>query len=160
MRILMILIPDNPSRPALQIGQVAEPYYIFRDSGAEVVFASPDGGAAIPTAARQDRTTSVRRLRGDNRAREALADTLSLDQVSTDDFQAAICIGTIERIDAEVSHKVSFLITQLCCEGKPVARVTESGGRRLLITGNDPLAAAQALLGAMRLPQQKDPDDE
>jgi hypothetical protein len=160
MRILMILIPDNQSRPTLKIGQVAEPYYLFRDSGAEVVFASPDGGAAVPTAASQDRTTSVRRLRGDNRAREALADTLSLDQVSTDDFQAAICIGTIEGIDAEASHKVSLLIAQLCGEGKPVAQVSETASRHLLITGNDPRAATQALLGAIRSAQPKDPDDE
>jgi putative intracellular protease/amidase len=148
MRILMILIPDSDARPVLKIGQVIEPYYLFRDSGAEVVIASPAGGAPVSTAAGQDRSDAVRRLRNDHLAREALVDTLCLDQISAEDFQAAFCIGAAEQIDAG-NHRASVLIAQLLDAGKPVAMLSDIGGIRLLITGNAPRPAAQALLGAL-----------
>ena len=87
MRILMILIPDNPDNPILKIRQVIEPYYLFRDSGAEVVVVSLAGGGPVSTAAGQDPATAVRSLRNDDLAREVPADTLSLDQVSAGDFK-------------------------------------------------------------------------
>lgn len=149
MRILMIVIPDSQARPVLKIGQVVEPYYLFRDSGAEVVVASPAGGAPVSTAAGQDRATAVRRLRDDHLARDALADTLSLDQVSAEDFQAAFCIGASEQIDAGGDHSASTLIAQLLDAGKPVVMLSDISGVRLLITGNAPRPAAQALLGAL-----------
>jgi hypothetical protein len=151
MRILMILIPDSPHRPLLRIGQVIEPYYLFRDSGAEVVLASPAGGAPISTAAAQDRTAAVRRLRDDHLAREALADTLSLDQISAADFQAAFCIGASGQIDAGGNHPTSLLLAELLDAGKPVAMLSDVSGDRLLITGNTPRRAAQALLGALTM---------
>jgi putative intracellular protease/amidase len=153
MRILMLLIPDDQHSPLLDIGQVVEPYYLFRDSGAEVVFASPDGGAPVSIAASHDRTSAVLRLRGDHQAREALADTLSLDQVSTDDFQAAFCIGTARQINGG-DHLVSLLVAQLLGAGKPVAMLTESRGVRMMITGDAPGPTAQALLSALRAIQQ------
>jgi hypothetical protein len=149
MRILMILIPDRSDRPLMQIGQVIEPYYLFRDGGAEVVFASPSGGAPISTAGGQDQRAAVRRLRRDHRAREALAETLTLDQVSAEDFQAAFCISSSELIEAGVDHPVCLLSAQFLDAGKPVAMLSDNQGVRLLITGNAPRPAAQALLGAL-----------
>jgi hypothetical protein len=149
VRILMIIVPDSLDRPLLQIGQVIEPYYLFRDSGAVVVLASPDGGSPISTANRQDQTPAVRRLQRDHLAREALAETLSLDQVSADDFQAAFCIGACELIGSGGDHPVSLLTAQLLDAGKPVAMLSDTNGVRLLITGNAPRPAAQALLGAL-----------
>jgi putative intracellular protease/amidase len=149
MRILMILIPDNQASPVLKIGQVIEPYYLFRDSGAEVVIASPAGGDPVSTAAGQDRAAAVRRFRDDHLARDVLADTLSLDQVSAEDFQAAFCIGASEQIDAGGDHPASALIAELLDAGKPVAMLSDVSGVRLLITGNAPRPAAQALLGAL-----------
>jgi hypothetical protein len=149
MCILMILIPDSQDRPLLQFGQVIEPYYLFRHSGAEVVFASPAGGAPVSTAAGQDRAPAICRLRHDHLAREALADTLSLDQVSAEDFEAAFCIGVSELIDAGGDHPMSLLTAQLLDAGKPVAMPSDNNGVRLLITGNAPRPAAQALLGAL-----------
>jgi len=149
MCILMILVPDSQDRPRLKIGQVIEPYYLFRDRGTEVVFASPAGGAPVSTAAGQERATAVRRLRDDHLAREALADTLSLDQVSAADFQAAFCIGPSEQLGAGGDHPTSLVIAQLLDAGKPVAMLSDSGGVRLLITGDAPGPAARALLGAL-----------
>jgi putative intracellular protease/amidase len=149
MRILMILIPDSQDRPLLQIGQVIEPYYLFRDSGADVVFASPTGGAPVSTAAGRDPAPAVHRLRHDHLTREALADTLSLDQVLAEDFQAAFCIGASEQIDAGGDHPASRLIAQLLDAGKPVAMLSDRSGVRLLTTGKAPGPAAQALLGAL-----------
>jgi putative intracellular protease/amidase len=149
MRILMILIPGNQAKPLLKVGQVTEPYYVFRDSGAEVVFASPSGGAPVPTTTDHDCATAVRHLRADQPVLEALADTLCINQVSADDFQAAFCIGAIEEINAASDHPVSLVIAQLLDAGKPVAMLSDRDGVRLLITGNAPRPAAQALLGAL-----------
>jgi putative intracellular protease/amidase len=149
MRILMILIPGNQAKPLLNIGQVTEPYYLFRDHGAEVVFASPSGGAPVPTTADHDCATTVRRLRADQPAVEALADTLCINQVSADDFQAAFCIGAIEEINATGGHPVSLVIDQLLDAGKAVAMLSDRDGVRLLITGNASRPAAKALLGAL-----------
>ena len=149
MRILMILVPGSEATPALKIGQVIEPYYLFRDSGAEVVVASPAGGTPISTADSQDRTTAVRRLRSDQLARDALAETLCLDQVSVEDFHAAFCIGASERTGTGGDHPAAALIAQLLDAGKPVVMLSDISGARLLITGNAPRAAAQALLGVL-----------
>jgi hypothetical protein len=89
-------------------------------------------------ALRRNRATTVRRLRDDHLAREALADTLTLDQVPAADFQAAFCIGASEKLDAGGNHRVALLIAQLLDAGKPVAMLSDSGGVRLLITGTAP----------------------
>jgi hypothetical protein len=149
MRILMILMPDSSDKPTLKIRQVIEPYYLFRDSGAEVVVASLAGGGPVSTAAGHDPAAAVQRLRSDDLARELLADTLSLDQVSANDFQAAFCIGTVEELEADTEHPASLLIARLLDAGKPVAVLSESRGVRLLISGNASRPAAQALLGAL-----------
>jgi hypothetical protein len=167
MRILMILIPDSgpatsKTDPAVRLERAAGPYYVFRDADIEVVLASPDGGSPLMefTSGGGASTEIMQRFRQDRTAIDEFSDTISLDQVYTDDFDGAFCVGlpgSIWRPEHESS--AGALISRLLDAGKPVA-VMPSGvdldpkgaGEGLLIVGDgsqSPIPAAEALMGAI-----------
>jgi hypothetical protein len=168
MRVLMILIPESEfpgskSDPAVRLERAAGPYYAFRDADVEVVLASPYGGSPrMEFASSSEASTEVlQRFRKDKHAIDEFSDTLSLDQVYTDDFDAAFCVGLPDSVwRPEHKSSAGALISRLLDAGKPVA-VMPSGidlapkgaGEGLLIVGdgsNSPIPAAQALMGAVR----------
>jgi putative intracellular protease/amidase len=167
MRILMILIPDSSpdgkGDPAVRLQHAAGPYYAFRDAGVEVVLASPDGGSPLMEFAGDNETSLkvVQRFRHDKIAIDEFSDTLSLDQVYTDDFDAAFCVGLPGSIwRPEHRSSAGALISRLLDAGKPVA-VMPSGidlapkgtSEGLLIVGdgsNSQIPAAQALMSAVK----------
>ena len=168
MRILMILISDadtgHPTPPpVLRFERFLAPYYLFLDAGAEIVLASQRGGdPAMRTASgeRSDTTPIMRRFQADQAAREALIDTLNLDQVDPLDFDGAYCIGVSGAIwPPRVDNPAGAMIGQLLASGKPVA-ITPSQldlaphgvGEGLLIAGEQAIAsnhAAHALLAVV-----------
>jgi hypothetical protein len=173
MRILMILIPDcsgldDASDPAVRIERAAGPFYAFQDAAAEVVLASPDGGSPLMEFASHGAasTAIMQRFRQDRTAMDEFSDTLSLDQVYADDFDAAFCVGLPGPIwRPERRSAAGALISSLLEAGKPVA-VMPSGidlapkgaGEGLLIVGDgseSSIPAAQALMGAIRRSQIK-----
>jgi len=108
----------------------------------------------------------LQRFRLDGIAIDEFSDTLSLDQIYADDFDAAFCVGLPGSI-WQPDHKSSAgaLISRLLDAGKPVA-VMPSGvdlapkgaSEGLLIVGDglkSPIPAAQALMGAVRQLQIK-----
>jgi hypothetical protein len=166
MRILMILVPSDDSlrtEPALRLDRVVEPYYLFQDSGVEVVLASPAGGSAWTRRKDQERalpTALAQRFRADLNAHDAFADTLSLEQVFADDFQAAFCVGEITYIwRSKGNDRAASLVAKMLATGKPVAIIPDTvdyapagAGEGLLILArarNSPLLAARALLRVM-----------
>jgi len=168
MRILMILIPDDeaaipPKAPILRLERVIGPYYVFRDAGAEVVLASPAGGFPRMAAAAEDRAASsplLDRFRADRTGRDDLTDTLDLDQIYDEDFDAALCLGAPGPIwEAERRCTAGALIAAFLQAGKPVAVIptvpdlaARGTGDGLIITADRPdagLGAARALLGAL-----------
>ena len=163
MRVLMVLIPDPLGSVAgtLSIDRVAEPYYQFVAAGIEVVFSSPDGGAPLVSGTKTPQSEPVIRLLGDRFARDALADTLSLDQVDADDFDAAFCIGVPGAIWIAAEDPTSQLIAHLLRSGKVVAITpshvnTEPFGSHdgLLILGERGRSlrqAADALIAILRV---------
>jgi putative intracellular protease/amidase len=151
MRILMIVAPGGRDNGLFTLEQLIEPYFWFRDGGAEVVFASPEGGEPISLSPGQTPSASVLRFRKDHFAREALTDTLCLDQVFAEDFEAAYCIGAPEILAPAGNHSASRLIVELLASGRPVAVVSSGAGEGLMITGSSPLLAANALLGTLQL---------
>jgi len=173
MRILMILIPesgtpDSKGDPAVRFERAAGPYYVFRDANAEVVLASHGGGSPSMQFASSSEVSSdvLQRFRLDGIAIDEFSDTLSLDQIYADDFDAAFCVGLPGSI-WQPDHKSSAgaLISRLLDAGKPVA-VMPSGvdlapkgaSEGLLIVGDglkSPIPAAQALMGAVRQLQIK-----
>ena len=167
MRILMILIPEsdtaaNKGNPAVRLERAAGPYYVFRDADVEVVLASPGGGSPLMEFADGSATSSelMRRFGQDRIAADEFSDTIGLEQVYTEDFDAAFCIGLPGSIwQPEHKNTAGALIARLLDAGKPVA-VMPSGvdlaprgtGDGLLIIGDSsksPIAVAHALLGAI-----------
>jgi hypothetical protein len=164
VRILMILVPDEPltleTDSILRLERFVGPFYTLRDTGAEIVLTSPEGGFPWMGLARDDQADSelIRRFKSDRAAREELMDTLRLEQTYAEDFDAAFCIGypgTIWR-DPPVA---GALIAALLKSAKPVAVIPSNldlspleAGDGLLIMGDravTPVLAAQALLGAL-----------
>jgi hypothetical protein len=167
MRILMILIPEKDAGaaqgdPVVRLERAVGPYYVFRDAGVEIVLVSPDGGSPSMAFADSDISTEViERLKRDRAAIDEFSDTISLDQVYIDDFDAAFCVGhpgAIWRPNSD--NSAAGLIARLLDAGKPVA-VLPSGidldpkgaSDGLLIVGDgskSSIMVAQALLGALR----------
>jgi len=171
MRILMILIPesdasDTKSDPAVPLERAAGPYFVFKDANVEVVLASPEGGSPLMefTGDGNASTEVMRRFKQDRMVIDEFSDTISLDQVYTEDFDAAFCIGLPGPIwRPEHKSTAGALIARLLDAGKPVA-VMPSGvdlapkgaGDGLLIVGDgskSPIPVAKALMGALRRPQ-------
>jgi putative intracellular protease/amidase len=167
MRILMILIPesdtaDSKGDPAVRLERAAGPYYVFRDADVEVVLASSGGGSPRMDFADGSATSTelMQRFRQDRIAADEFSDTIGLDQVYTEDFDAAFCVGLPGSIwQPEHKNTAGALIARLLDAGKPVA-VMPSGvdlapkgtGDGLLIVGDgskSPIAVAHALLGAV-----------
>jgi hypothetical protein len=167
MRILMILIPESdvPGKgdPAVRLERAAAPYFAFRDADFEVVLASPNGGAPAMemTNIGSASAATLQRFRQDSLALDEFSDTLGLDQVYTDDFDAAFCVGLPGSIwQPEHKDSAGALVARMLDAGKPVA-VMPSGidlapkgaGEGLLIIGDhskSPVPIAQALIGAVR----------
>jgi putative intracellular protease/amidase len=152
MRILMILLPGNGDGPPLGAAQVIEPFFLLRDSGAEVVIASPDGGAPIAIKDGDAGSPAAQRLEADLRAREDLTETLRVEDIFPEDFHAAICIGATDRGDQGTGGPASALIAQLLTAGAPVAIVSPGHGTATVIAGPASNQAARALLGALASP--------
>jgi putative intracellular protease/amidase len=169
----MILIPESDAAgsngdPAVRLERAAGPFYAFQDADAEVVLASPDGGSPSMEFASQGEgaTALMQRFKQDRTAMDEFSDTLCLDQVYAEDFDAAFCVGLPGSIwRPEHRSSAGALISRLLQAGKPVA-VLPSGvdlapngaGEGLLIVGdssNSPILAAQALMGAVRQLQIK-----
>jgi hypothetical protein len=167
MRILMILIPENDASetkndPAVRLERAAGPYFVFKDANVEVVLASPEGGSPLTEFAVNGSalTEVIQRFRQDRMVIDEFSDTISLDQVYTEDFDAAFCIGLPGSIwRPEHKSTAGALIARLLDAGKPVA-VMPSGidlapkgaGEGLLIVADSSkssVAVAQALMGVI-----------
>jgi hypothetical protein len=170
----MILTAGSGERASrsLSFDQVIEAYCLLQDSGMEVVIASSQGGNPPFRGARKrsKRTTAPNQsFQSDRSARDAISDTLKLEQIYPEEFDAAICIGVLEQhpadiADAEAAHS---LLKVLLAAGKPVAIIPgehefapRDSFEGLLITGAEiraPSLAAKAILAALASPAPKAP---
>ncbi|KSV67378.1 dimethylallyltransferase [Sinorhizobium sp. GW3] len=76
--------------------ELAAPYYVFRDAGAEITLASPKGGQP-PLDPKSDEplfeTDLTRRFKADREAKAQLAETVRLDSVNQGDFDTVFYPG-------------------------------------------------------------------
>jgi len=101
MRVLIILLngaedPNTVDRAWRPADRFAAIYYGLADAGAEIVLVSAHGGApdwSIPGRDVPGITEASARLNLDRTVRDQLADTIRLDQVALEDFDAIIFIG-------------------------------------------------------------------
>ncbi len=137
MNILMILtshdrLGDTGKKTGFWLEEFAAPYYVFKDAGAAVTLASPQGGQP-PLDPKSDapdaQTDATRRFRDDPEAAAALAHTRKLADVVTDDFDAVFYPGGHGPLwDLANDHDSIALIESTLGAGKPVALVCHAPG--------------------------------
>jgi len=101
MKILMVLtshdkMGDTGHATGFWLDEFTAPYYVFRDAGADITLASPKGGQppVDPNSEAEGALTdSTRRFAGDDEGRSALANTLPLDEVRIEDYDALFYPG-------------------------------------------------------------------
>ena len=101
MKILMVLtshdtLGDTGKPTGFWLEEFAAPYYAFVDGGADVVLASPAGGAPPldPASDGEDaQTDATRRFKDDAAAQQALAATHKLAEVANDRYDAVFYPG-------------------------------------------------------------------
>lgn len=87
---------DTGKPTGFWLEEFAAPYYVFLDAGAEIVLASPAGGAPPldPASDSADaQTAATERFKSDADAQSALAATRKLSDVATDGFDAIFYPG-------------------------------------------------------------------
>ncbi|MEH6483918.1 MULTISPECIES: type 1 glutamine amidotransferase domain-containing protein [Pseudomonas] len=132
MKILMVLtshdqLGDTGHKTGFWLEEFASPYYVFKDAGVELTLASPKGGQPPidPNSAADDaQTDATRRFDKDPAAQKDLANTVKLEQVKAEDFDAVFYPGGHGPLwDLAEDAKSIALIERFQGLGKPVAAV-------------------------------------
>ncbi|SFH42641.1 MULTISPECIES: type 1 glutamine amidotransferase domain-containing protein [unclassified Ensifer] len=101
MKVLMVLtshdtLGNTGKKTGFWLEELAAPYYVFRDAGAEITLASPKGGQP-PLDPKSDEpmfeTDLTRRFKADRAAKAQLAETVRLDSVNQGDFDTVFYPG-------------------------------------------------------------------
>ncbi|MBS0969579.1 type 1 glutamine amidotransferase domain-containing protein [Chimaeribacter arupi] len=132
MKILMVMtshdqLGDTGKKTGFWLEEFAAPYYEFIDAGAEVTVASPKGGQP-PLDPKSDepdaQTAHTERFRKDDSAQQVLANTLTLDAVNANEYDAVFYPGGHGPLwDLVDDRKSIMIINTLYAAGKPVAAV-------------------------------------
>ena len=158
MKVLIVLtshdtLGDTGRKTGFWLEELAAPYYTFLDAGVEIVLASPKGGQAPldPASTQPDfQTEMTRRFDADPVATAALANTVRLDSVASEDFDAVFYTGGHGPLWdlAEDKHSVQ-LIEDTLRGGKPVAVVCHAPAVLRHVTNEDgtPLVQGRAVTG-------------
>jgi putative intracellular protease/amidase len=157
MKILMVLtshdqLGDTGRKTGFWLEEFAAPYYVFRDTGAELTLASPKGGQP-PIDPRSDlpryQTAAMSRFKGDRIARQALAYTAKLAEMKSEDFDTVFYVGGHGPMWDLVDNADSIaLIESFYNSGKPVAAVCHAPAvlHRVMYNG-EPLVNGKRVTG-------------
>ena len=158
MKILMVLtshdqLGNTGKKTGFWLEEFASPYYVFRDAGADITLASPQGGQP-PLDPKSDapdaQTEATGRFRKDTAAQAALASTLKLAQVKGGDYDAVFYPGGHGPLwDLAEDRASTALIETMYAAGKPVAAVCHAPGVLRHVRGPDgePLVRGKAVTG-------------
>jgi putative intracellular protease/amidase len=137
MKVLMVLtshdqLGNTGRKTGFWLEELAAPYYAFKDAGAEIVLASPQGGQPPLDPKSNEpasQTDDTRRFHADAQATAQLAATVRLDSVRQTDFDAVFYPGGHGPLWdlAEDKHSAA-LIESFLAAGKPVALVCHAPG--------------------------------
>ena len=158
MKILMVLtshdrLGSTGKKTGFWLEEFAAPYYVFRDAGAEVALASPQGGQP-PLDPKSDepdaQTAATARFREDAAAQQALQHTLPLKAVNAAEFDAVFYPGGHGPLwDLAQDPDSVALIETLLADGKPVAAVCHAPGvlRHAMAPDGSPLVRGRRVTG-------------
>jgi putative intracellular protease/amidase len=101
MKILMVLtshdkLGDTGRKTGFWLEEMAAPYYVFKDAGANITLASPKGGRPPLDPKSQDpnfQTDITRRFENDADAESQLGKTVRLDNVKQEDYDTVFYPG-------------------------------------------------------------------
>lgn len=158
MKILMILTSHNQlgntgEKTGFWLEEFAAPYYVFKDAGAQVTVASPQGGQP-PLDPKSDdpsaQTDATRRFKDDPAVQAVLASTQKLKDVSPADFDAVFYPGGHGPLWDLAEDSTSIgLIEAMLAAGKPVAAVCHAPGvlRHVKSADGKPLVRGKSVTG-------------
>lgn len=158
MNILMVLtshdrLGDTGKKTGFWLEEFAAPYYVFKDAGANITLASPQGGQP-PVDPKSDepdgQTEATRRFKADRAAQKALASTTRLADVSPDGYDAVFYPGGHGPLwDLAQDTDSLRLIETMHAAGKPVAAVCHGPGVLCHAKAQDgsPLVAGKSVTG-------------
>ena len=158
MKILMVLtshdqLGDTGNKTGFWLEEFAAPYYVFKDAGVDLTLASPAGGQPPldPSSDEPDaQTDDTRRFKDDADAQRDLANTVKLDTVTQDAFDAVFYPGGHGPLWdlAEDQHSIS-LLESFDRAGKPLALVCHAPAALKNVKGADgePLIKGRKVTG-------------
>ncbi len=158
MKILMVLtshseLGNTGEKTGFWLEEFAAPYYTFKDAGAELVLASPLGGQPPldPKSELEDfQTELTRRFNQDADAQHDLANTVKLNSVKADDFDAVFYPGGHGPLwDLTDSEDSIRLIEEFSSASKPTGFVCHAPAvlRHVKTTSGEPLIKGRNVTG-------------
>jgi putative intracellular protease/amidase len=158
MRILMVLtshgeLGNTGEKTGFWLEEFAAPYYIFKDAGADITLASPNGGQPPidpKSSAPEAQTNATRRFAEDEAAQHALASTRVLSSVTATDYDAVFYPGGHGPLWDLAEDAASIaLITDMIAAGKTVAAVCHAPGvlRHVKTSNGKPLIYGKNVTG-------------
>ena len=157
MKILMVLtshdqLGDTGRKTGFWLEEFAAPYFVLRDAGVQLTLASPKGGQP-PIDPKSDlpegQTPAMARFKEDKAAQKALAETVRLPDVKSEDFDTIFYVGGHGPMWDLVDNPDSIrLIESFYNSGKPVAAVCHSPAvfHRVMYQG-EPLIKGKRVTG-------------
>jgi putative intracellular protease/amidase len=158
MKILMVLtshdrLGNTGRKTGFWLEELAAPYYAFKDAGAEVMLASPQGGQPPLDPKSNEpafQTDQTRRFESDAQATAQLAATVRLDSVSQADFDTVFYPGGHGPLwDLAEDKDSAALIESFFAAAKPVALVCHAPGvlRHVKAPDGRPLVQGKKVTG-------------
>lgn len=158
MKILIVLtshdtLGDTGKKTGFWLEELAAPYYVFKDAGADITLASPKGGQP-PLDPKSDepmfQTDLTQRFNADRAATTQLAQTLRLDSVDEREFDAVFYPGGHGPLWDLADDPNSIKLIEACvAAGKPIGLVCHAPGvlRRVTNPDGTPFVKARRLTG-------------
>lgn len=158
MKILMVLtshdvLGDTGEKTGFWLEEFAAPYYVFKDAGAVITLASPKGGQPPLDPKSSDplaQTAATERFNAEVEVRDALANTLTLDDVRAENYDALFYPGGHGPLwDLAVDPRSAALIERFLALGKPVGAVCHAPAVLRNVRGADgePLVKGRQVTG-------------
>src|ERR1700750_183096 len=137
MKILMVLtshdqLGNTGKKTGFWLEEFAAPYYVFRDAGADVTIASPQGGQP-PLDPKSDtpegQTEATKRFKADKAAQDLLANTVKLGTIKAKEYDALFYPGGHGPLwDLAENVDSIALVETFYSQGKPVGAVCHAPG--------------------------------
>lgn len=137
MKVLIVLtshdtLGDTGKKTGFWLEELAAPYYVFKDAGADITLASPKGGQP-PLDPKSDepvfQTDLTRRFNADKDANAQLARTVRLDSVDQKDFDTVFYPGGHGPMwDLAEDRNSIRLIESFIAAGKTIGLVCHAPG--------------------------------